>query len=181
MSAYFFTISYTIEVIFALQNYGFYFTDNHIFNGLANAKWQCRLELVRMNPKVFIDGAHNVNGVESLVNFFKTRYKNKKIKFIFGVLKDKEYIKMIEKIIPLSETVFTVKPNNERALDAHELSEIINRYNVNSVPCISVKEAIVKCLSESCNESLICIFGSLYFVGEARELIIKGALNECIL
>ena len=84
---------------------------------------------------------------------------------------------MTEKIIPLAEKVLTVKPNSDRAMEAHELSQIIRRYNVSSIACNSVKEAIENCLSDFCEDSIICIFGSLYFVGEAREYIISRMPN----
>lgn len=163
-----------IEVVLALEKYGFNIDKSNLVNGLINTRWQCRLELVSTKPKIFIDGAHNVDGINTVAEFFKTNFKGKKIKFIFGVLKDKNYKEMIGKIAPIAESIFTVSPKNERALDAQTLSEAIKEYNIKTKACSSIEEAIDLVLWESVDSSIICICGSLYYVGEARNLIMQG-------
>lgn len=166
-----------IEVVLALKKYGFNIDESNLVNGLINTRWQCRLELISAKPKIFIDGAHNVDGINTVAEFFKTNFKGEKIKFIFGVLKDKNYKEMIDKIAPISESILTVSPKNERALDAQILSEVIKEYNIRTKACSSVEEAIDLVLSESVDSSIICICGSLYYVGEARNLIMQGNLS----
>lgn len=166
-----------IEVVLALKKYGFNIDKSNLVNGLINTRWQCRLELVSEKPKIFIDGAHNVDGINTVAEFFKENFKGEKIKFIFGVLKDKNYKEMIDKIAPISESIFTVSPKNERALDAETLCEVIEEYNIKTKACSGIKEAIDLVLSESVDSSIICICGSLYYVGEARNLIMQGDLN----
>ncbi|WP_097028014.1 bifunctional folylpolyglutamate synthase/dihydrofolate synthase [Clostridium peptidivorans] len=166
-----------IEVVLALKKYGFNIDENNLVNGLINTRWQCRLELINTEPKIFIDGAHNVDGINTVAEFFKANFKGEKIKLIFGVLKDKNYKEMIDKIVPISESIFTVSPKNERALDAQTLSEVIKEYNIKTKACSSVEEAINLVLSESVDSSIICVCGSLYYVGEARNLIMQGGFN----
>lgn len=166
-----------IEVILALRKYGFNIDESSLVNGLVNTRWQCRLELISKEPKIFIDGAHNVDGINTVAEFFRANFKGQKIKFIFGVLKDKNYKEMIDKIAPISESIFTVSPKNERALDAETLSEVIEEYSIKTKACSSIKEAIDLVLSESVDSSIICICGSLYYVGEARNLIMQGDFN----
>ncbi|MBM7871795.1 dihydrofolate synthase/folylpolyglutamate synthase [Clostridium pascui] len=163
-----------IEVILALKKYGFNIDETNLVNGLINTRWQCRLELISTEPKIFIDGAHNVDGINTVAEFFKANFKGQKIKFIFGVLKDKNYKEMLDKIAPISESIFTVSPKNERALDAQTLSEVIKEHNIETKACSSIEEAIDLILSESVDDSIICICGSLYYVGEARSLIMQG-------
>lgn len=166
-----------LEVILALKNYGFNIDETNLFNGLINTRWQCRLELISTKPKIFIDGAHNVDGISTVAEFFKANFKGEKIKFIFGVLKDKNYKEMIDKIAPISESILTVSPKNERALDAQTLSEIIKEHNIKTQACSSIEEAIDLVLLEAIDSSIICICGSLYYVGEARNLILQGGLS----
>lgn len=178
-----------IEIIFALTKYGIEINEKDIYDGLKEAYWSCRLELIRTNPMIIIDAAHNVDGVEALVdyltlvapkNIINNEIKSKKITFIFGVLKDKNYIEILEKIVPIAERIITVTPNNSRALAAKTLAEIIKEYGVESVACDSVQDAIKLSIegneelgiAQAKQNSVICIFGSLFYVGEAREILV---------
>lgn len=165
--------STAIEVILGLKGLGITISEGSILRGLFNTSWQCRLELVINEPKVFIDGAHNIDGINTVIDFFKTTYKDRKIKFIFGVLKDKSYKEMVGRIAPLAESIFTVSPKSDRALDAEELSKVVMEHNINTKAFIGIKEAVHFTLSQAEKEDIICICGSLYYVGEARNLLVK--------
>jgi dihydrofolate synthase/folylpolyglutamate synthase len=168
-----FNAATAIEIIFALAKYGFNINEKDIFNGLKDAYWPCRLELIRTNPMIIIDAAHNVDGVEALVDYLTlVAPKNKKITFIFGVLKDKNYIEMIEKIVPLAQNIITVTPNNSRALEATELAEIISGYGITAIASNNIEEAVKLGIAQAKQDSVICIFGSLFYVGEAREILV---------
>ena len=148
--------------------------------GLYKAKWPCRLELIHNDPGIYVDGAHNADGVKVMVDFFKTKSEFKKVTFIFGVLKDKEYEKMAENIAPIAEKVYTVTPENERALPAHELAGVLKRYNIEAYACDSIEEAVNECIGNIDIEDNsraagdICIFGSLYFVGYAKNVVLQN-------
>lgn len=162
-----------VEVIRALKEHGINLKEEDILNGLAATKWPCRLELISKTPKIFIDGAHNIDGINAVADFFKTNYKDKKIKFIFGVLRDKNYKEMVEIIAPLAESIFTVSPNSDRALSAEELSKVVMEHNVYTKPFDSIEDAVNFTLAQAGDEAVLCICGSLYYVGEARDLIIN--------
>lgn len=180
-----------IEIVFALSECGVVVNEKNIFDGLKDAYWPCRLELMRTNPMIIIDAAHNVDGVQALVDYLRAlltvknekkeqcEYSDKKATFIFGVLKDKNYIDMVETIIPVAKQVITVTPASDRALDAKTLAEIAAGYGVTAVACESIQDAVKLSIEgnegfgilQANQDSVICIFGSLTYVGEAREII----------
>ncbi|WDC83541.1 hypothetical protein PL321_12655 [Caloramator sp. mosi_1] len=69
-------------------------------------------------------------------------FRNKKIKIVFGVLRDKDYIKMIDELIKVSDEFITVTPENSRALKAEELKEIIEERGKRAKAFLNIKEAV---------------------------------------
>ena len=87
-----------------------------------------------------------------------------------GILKDKEYLSIIEEVVPYAKYIITVTPQNKRALPAKELSEIIKRYCNNIVTSDTIEGAVKKSLELTPEDGLICAFGSLYYIGEVRSM-----------
>ncbi len=166
--------SAAIETVKLLIKQGVDIPEKCIYEGLLKTKWICRLELVKRNPITFIDGAHNADGIVALTKFLSYHFKDKKIIFIMGVLKDKDYNVMINSIKPLAKYVYTVKPDSIRAMDAKDLSERIIANNIEAVACDNICHAIECCFNNCDTEDIVCIFGSLYMAGRAREYIKKA-------
>ncbi|WP_420540398.1 bifunctional folylpolyglutamate synthase/dihydrofolate synthase (plasmid) [Paenibacillus polymyxa] len=151
---------------------------NHIKQGLMKAHWSGRIEVLNDKPYIIMDGAHNEDGVFSLVKALKAYFPNKNINFIFGVLKDKDYLKMTQYILPIAKFVSTVSPLSDRSLSAAMLADIIHKQNFDNVKNFeNLKEALHWNLSQSEEDAIICIMGSLYVVGEAKQLYQKGDYN----
>ena len=86
-----------IEVARCLNRYsGCSITDEQIKKGLAAARWKGRFEQVGSDPDIYIDGAHNVGGWQSLAQNVREYFKDKRLIYVCGVFKDKEYEKMIK-------------------------------------------------------------------------------------
>jgi dihydrofolate synthase/folylpolyglutamate synthase len=103
---------------------------------------------------------------------------------VTGVLADKEYQKMMRLIAPLAEKVYTITPPNPLALSAEDLAAYIQSIGVYAEAFESLEDAIeevvedereeaTKCRKNGQDKRVICIFGSLYFVGKAREYLIS--------
>lgn len=145
---------------------------NSIKEGILRAKNPCRFEIVKNNPYIIIDGAHNTSGVRELVKSIRKFFPDEKIIFIAGILEDKEYNKMLQIISPYAEMIYTVKPESIRALGAEELANFAKNIGIKALPCNTYEAAIETALKEA-NGRPVCVFGSLYFVGRIRELIIR--------
>ncbi len=139
--------------------------ESHIREGLLHTRWPARFELIKKNPYVILDGGHNVQGAEMLCESLQYYFPHQKVHFVTGVLADKEYQKMMHLIAPLAEKVYTITPPNPRALSAEDLAAYVRSIGVDAEAFESLEDA-VDCALEG---DVICIFGSLYFVGKARE------------
>ena len=123
------------------------------YDALKGSMWHCRFEIIKENPRVILDGAHNIHGIEALCNSFDQFTGTKCI--IFSALKRKEYAKMIELASKhCDKLIITTFANNE----VIDLSEF-GGYEVNNDYHQAIDEAIKKY-----DNILIC--GSLYFMSD---------------
>lgn len=137
--------------------------------GLANARWPGRLELIGERPYIFRDGAHNPDGARKLAQFLEKHFTNRRIIYIMGVLKDKEYEKMLAELMPLASEIYTFRPHNERGLSGEVLAACAQRFGVPSHCCQDVNEAIRRGREKAEQEDVIVICGSLSFMEEMED------------
>lgn len=157
-----------------LNNKGYSITEDSIRKGLANARWPGRLEVLGRNPVFIIDGAHNIEGSQALYHNLNRYFPGKKIIFVVGVLKDKDYKSMIETVLPISQHFITVTPKSDRALSAEELGIFVGSYCKNVSVSDTIEEAVRKSMSIASKDDIICAFGSLYYIGEVRKFFRSG-------
>lgn len=167
-------LSLALEALKELENLNYIKVDiDKIKAATKKVKWKGRLEILKENPYIVIDGAHNVDGIKYLKKNLKDYFKYKNLYLILGVLADKEVDKILEIITPLAKEVCTVTPNSNRAKSSNDLRVLAEKYNENSVGFDDYDEAVKYSLSKANNEDLILACGSLYMVGKIREVFNK--------
>lgn len=139
--------------------------------GLAGARWPGRLELLSENPYIFRDGAHNPDGARKLRQFLEKHFTNRKIIYIMGILKDKEYEKMLSELLPLAAAVYTFRPDNERGLSGEILAKKAREFGVRAESCAGVNEALCRAMEQAENENVLVVCGSLSFMEEMDDSI----------
>ncbi|MCL2753553.1 MAG: bifunctional folylpolyglutamate synthase/dihydrofolate synthase [Defluviitaleaceae bacterium] len=155
--------------IVKLQSKGFKVSNEALYEGLANTKFDGRFEILQKEPAFIVDVAHNVQSVEAAVAALQSLYPEKKVTFIFGVLADKDYKRMTEVLMPLAKQFFTVTPDSERALPASELAAYISTQNTNVVACESIEEGVKMALKATNQSDVICALGSSYLLNQVRN------------
>lgn len=142
---------------------------NIIKKGIENTLWPGRLEFVKHTPDVILDGAHNEAGARALRASLDEMYQKKPINFIFGMLKDKDIKAVAEILVQPLDKVYIVCPKNERSASLNEIKGALKACNeVRSFEDLTeAYDAIRSQLSSQ--DDVICITGSLYLVGEAKE------------
>ncbi|MBU1340925.1 MAG: bifunctional folylpolyglutamate synthase/dihydrofolate synthase, partial [Proteobacteria bacterium] len=146
------------------------FDQTLVMEGLLIAKWPGRLEIVMEAPLVIIDGAHNLHAAKVLGKYLSSTLKDKNLTLVLGILDDKPYEKMLESLIPCAQNIIITKAKIDRSLDPSVLKKAAQRFTGNRVIIIEdVKEAVTHAIKISNNEDAVCIAGSLYVAGEAKE------------
>lgn len=117
--------------------------DGHVIKeALSKASWEGRFNKICDNPIFIKDGAHNVQGAEALKESLNIHFTNAAFIFIIGVLRDKEYEKMMELLCPMAEACYLIKPQNARGLETEVLSEVVGGYCDDVMECEDVDEAV---------------------------------------
>ncbi len=160
-----------IEVIELLLYLGFTIRSEAIYKGLAKAKWPGRLDIIHYKPLFLIDGAHNFQGALALRDAITYYFKGKKIIYLFGSLKDKDYHQVLELTMPLGQIAILVTPPSTRAIRADLLQKQIQNYCPQVFAAATLKEGTELALSLADEESVIIAFVSLYFIGELPKIL----------
>lgn len=165
-----------LEVLDCLKNeYGFVLPKEKIKTAFGEITWPGRFEKIGKKPDFYIDGAHNEAAAKSLAETIGFYFTNKKIIYIIGVLKDKEYDRIIEAVHSYADSIITVKtPGNERAVDAYELAKAVAVYHKRVTAADSLEEAVEMAYLMAGNDAVIIAFGSLSYLGELTAIVKKG-------
>lgn len=145
------------------------FTDEQLYKGLQETKWKGRLEVLCREPIFLIDGAHNLQGIENLVKAINL-FKFKRLILGVGVLKDKDYTHMIEKLVPLADEVVVTEVSMPRKLKADLLAEEIRKYTDKVYVEPSIEKAVRKAIELADSGDMVLFGGSLYLIGEVRTI-----------
>ena len=147
-------------------------TIEKIKKGLLATQWKGRFSLLASKPYFIVDGAHNVAAAKKLVQSIQFYFTNRKIVYIMGMFRDKEYEKVIQITAPLASQIITVAtPGNPRALPAVELAHAVSQVNPNVTCADSLEEAVEMSYLFADKESVIIGFGSLSFLGDLMNIV----------
>ena len=146
--------------------------------GLMQNHWPGRLEIVAEAPTILLDGAHNLVACEALARFLEARYAGRDITLVVGILDDKPYEKMLALLVPACKKLILTRPIIDRALEPETLLPVVEPYGKETTIITSVPEAVNQAIDSAAPEDVVCIAGSLYVVGEARQMLdITGRIN----
>lgn len=153
-----------VDVISGL---GYDVPEDRMHAALSSVVWQGRLEMVREKPLVILDGAHNASGVRALRRFLRTHYRDRRKVLVFGVMRDKQYRRMLESMSDCIDLAILTQPRTDRALDAAAMKTVTR----NSVVTTDTRSALKQARRFAGDKDLILVTGSFYTIGEAKQAI----------
>ena len=154
---------------------GFNITEQGMRTGIQEARWPGRMEIVRRTPAVVLDGAHNPEAWQAIKKTLNKYFTYKKLFMVIGVMQDKDIARMIEILTPGAHTVIFCKPKMERAAPQETIAQHSSRSAAkNTVWIDDTVEALHAALRRASSDDLVCVTGSLFTVGEAREYLVPA-------
>ena len=145
-------------------------TGEAIVEGLETARWPGRLQVVRREPVVLVDGAHNAPAAAALAESLQELFPGRKLTFVLGILNDKDLGGIAEALGPLAAKVVATKPRTPRAFEPEDVRRAFEAgAPVEILP--DVRDAVTKAIDSAANEDVIVVAGSIYTIGEALELL----------
>ncbi len=146
--------------------------DREVRWGVASARLPCRMELVHSGPRILLDGAHNRDKAQALVDGV-SGWAFERLIFILGAVNDKDFAGMAEVFAPVGDRFFVTllpasapRPGLAPDVFAHALEEA----GAGGVETrIDAWGALEEALDEAGENDLIIITGSMFLAGELRR------------
>jgi dihydrofolate synthase/folylpolyglutamate synthase len=148
-----------------------------IFRGLASVRWPGRLEILKQEPLVLVDGAHNADSARRLREAIEEYIKYDDMILVIGASSDKDIKGMLVEMAPLADKIIATKSTHPRALPINTLLNEIEKLDRKAAYYSNVSDAVGQALLTAWPHDLICVTGSLFVVAEAIEHI-KGVPRD---
>ncbi len=163
------------NVLFAidvLKENGYKIDDKAVYDGMNTVKWPARFEVISRDPLVIADGGHNPEGIDGAVSSIERYFGEEKVGIITGVMADKDYKYMADRIASVAKRVFCLTPDNPRALSAEKYAEVFKNLGADAVACESVEDAVSTASAWAReNDTPIVSLGSLYMYCEVVKAL----------
>jgi len=156
-----------------LKSQGMKIDDQAAIEGLAGVYLPGRMEMIREDPRVLVDGAHNAASMHALMRAIGQHIPYDSMVMVFGCASDKDIHGMMAEIATgADKVIFTQATNNPRAAKAKDLADMYEE-TTGRVGQIAedFREAVRTAHSAVSREDLICVCGSFCLVGEAKALL----------
>ena len=128
-----------------------------------------RMEKLRSNPHVIIDGAHTPEGMRLLKSSLMKLCPNRKMYLMLGILKDKNVDTLVQSIVPIAEKVMCVAPHSDRSLEPEILAQKVRKMGVTAITAGSIEEGFRRLELEAGKDDVVVAAGSLYMIGPVRR------------
>jgi dihydrofolate synthase/folylpolyglutamate synthase len=151
-------------------------TKDLLYQGMERASQPGRFEIMKREPYVILDGAHNQAGAESLAETMGEFFQGASVLMVVGILADKEVDAMIGPFCEVGCEFIVTEPISPRALPAEELGEKLKKKGKPVEVYTDMKEATRRGMQrlEEENWDVLVFGGSLYLVGKVREMMGNG-------
>lgn len=147
-------------------------TRDSVGEGMKAAFQPGRFEIIRRDTPVLLDGAHNREGMESLVKAADDVFEAPDALTVIGILADKAVDDMLDMAVYLGDDFIVTEPDSPRRMPASELAAKLEARGkrVETIP--DPGEAAREALRRSGDYDLVIVAGSLYLIGAVRRFFI---------
>jgi dihydrofolate synthase/folylpolyglutamate synthase len=146
--------------------------------GFAAARSPGRLELFHRPGRapVLLDGAHNPDGARALAAALRGEFPFRRRVVVLGVMGDKDVDGIVGEVLGAADAVVVTQPASNRAAPADRLAKAVRLAGRTALTAVDVPAALALA-SELAGEddAVVVVTGSLYTVGEAREIVGRDA------
>jgi len=156
-----------VAALEVLAERGFAISRDSIVNGLAQASWPGRFQVLRRRPRLVVDGAHNPDAARKLRLSLSQYFEFSRSILIMGASGDKNVAGVVSELVPLFDEVIVTRSGHPRAMEVTRLRAIFEGHGIEAQMTETVPEALSLAMSRAEAQDLICVSGSLFVVAEA--------------
>lgn len=151
-----------------LRKKGFNVTETAIKEGFLSTKWPARFEILRIDPPVVVDSAHNPDSARYIRRAMEEYFPGLPLVLVLGVSEDKNISGIIEELLPNTIQIICTQSTHPRAMDAKRLMEYTQSYGVPVKICNPVGEALLEAQKIGENQAVVLVTGSIFVAATAR-------------
>ena len=155
-----------IAAALALERYEVRLPPKAIFAGVANAYLPGRLEVLRENPRLIIDGAHNPDAAANLASAVQSAFAFEKLILVIGMLNTHSVEGVLGHLAPIASKVIATQSKWHLARPAHEVAEAARTWCEDVEVIERVPDAVERAVSAAGKNDLVLATGSFYTIGE---------------
>ncbi|MEJ5241334.1 MAG: folylpolyglutamate synthase/dihydrofolate synthase family protein [Anaerolineales bacterium] len=157
--------------LWKLQEQGIPISDQAIREGFAAARWPARFEIVRTEPPVIFDSAHNQASFRALSQTLAETFPQHAVYLVFGSSEDKDIPAMLGEIRPRLKKLILTRARHPRAAALTELEEIARAQGIAFETHPEVAQAFARALELASQDgNAVLVAGSMFVTAEAMEV-----------
>ncbi len=146
-----------------------------ILKGFAEVRWQGRFEVIRRNPPIIIDSAHNQDSALKLRLAIDDYLPGQPVILVFGASEDKDIHGMFAALLPRVNCVIATQSVHPRAVDPNILVELAYQFGRSAQAVVPVEEAVDLSIQKAGKESAIVVAGSLFIAAAVKDVLASKA------
>ncbi|HEC24717.1 MAG TPA: bifunctional folylpolyglutamate synthase/dihydrofolate synthase [bacterium] len=150
--------------------------ENFTRKGISKFYNEGRFEIIKhKNSCIVLDGAHNPEGIRSLILSLRRVFSNRNFIIIFAVMKDKDYETILRRLSSLSGELYFIALNDDRALSKEELNTFLKNHNYfkNVFIFESIKDALESAVRNKNKDDVLLVCGSFRLLGEFKRTVVS--------
>lgn len=148
-----------------------------VLEGLAATTARGRLESVHVEGSsipLVLDVAHNPAGMSAMITSLVEAFAFERAVFVVGILRDKDHEGIMSEIGRIGGTVIATEARSSRSVPVAELADAARAFGMEAETYVDVASALAHAREVAAQADLICVTGSHYVVGEARDLLLPS-------
>ena len=152
----------------ALHASGLSLAEAAIRRGFCEVRWPCRFEIVRREPPVVLDSAHNVDSARRLYQTLEEYFPGRPVFWVFSILEDKDATGMLAELKPLLKQVIATQTDHPRVLAAEKIVSLVQSAGVQVEMIRPAPAALAQAMEVAGDRGVVLVAGSVAFAGEMK-------------
>lgn len=152
----------------ALEVTGVTLSPDKVEKALAETRWPGRFQRLGPDDSIVLDGSHNPDAIDALVETWREFYPNEKTALVYGGVAGKDHAENLHRLAPIVAEWHLTPLKSPRTLTPAQIHELLPP----SAPPVSVHDSLAEAIEAARHSKhRVLIAGSLYLVGEALALL----------
>ena len=156
-----------LATLHMLCRQGIAWDEQALRTGLRDTRWPARIEVVGHNPTIVVDGAHNADSMQKLLQALYASFTLQRLIVVLSLMRDKDLVGIARALESVDVVVLT-RVQNPRAATIEQMQAVFAEYapHVKLYSAEDSARAMELALDLAQSGDLICATGSLYLAGE---------------